>query len=273
MRKSEKRFITIGLVLMFAAIGWYAYGHQGAGPAVLLNLNNQSTQNTTAYALSVSNISAIVDQATGHVKVSFSLANARHFNISSVEVLYALNVKTPENANYTAVPANANDCVYTAEIPSNFGDTVYYKVKVVYGSNETLETSVSSILVKDITAPAIANVALDLVSHYDNATNTTSYSFNVSINATDNDKIASYTIYYADLGNATTVSNTTNFTKLSVTSVPATINVTAGHNYAFYFVVEDVSGNKAMLYNETAPLIVNANTSATWPQTYTYKEG
>ncbi|NJE47886.1 hypothetical protein E3E35_10885, partial [Thermococcus sp. GR7] len=93
MRKKERQLVTIGLVVLFAAIAWWAYsGH--ASPGVILNLGDNTSEETT-YQLAVANLQASVDQATGHVTVSFSLTNEEHFNISSVEILYALNVADP----------------------------------------------------------------------------------------------------------------------------------------------------------------------------------
>nr|ADF80234.1 t26-10p [Thermococcus sp. 26/2] len=260
MRKKERQLITIGLVVLFAAIAWWAYnGH--ASPGVVLNLGDNSTNTTETYQLAVSDLSATVDQATGHVLVAFKLTNEEHFNISSVQVLHALNVADPNNATYTALNATAENGTYKAEIPSKFGDAVYYKVKVVYDGNKTLESEVQSITVKDTTAPTLNSVSIDY--------NSTALTFAISFNATDNDQIAKYYVYWADLGTSNTVSNTTTFTAINATTSPVTIaNLTEGNYYAFYFKVEDLSGNKAMLYNETAPLVIQANSSATWPQVY-----
>ncbi|BAD84794.1 hypothetical protein, conserved [Thermococcus kodakarensis KOD1] len=258
MRKKERQIITVGLILLFAAIGWWAYHGGGGGFVDITNaLSDNSTENTT-YELAVSNLLAIVDQSTGHVLVSFQLANEEHFNISSVQVLYALNVADPNNATYTALNATAENGTYKAEIPSKFGDVVYYKVKVVYDTDKTLESDVQSITVTDTTAPTLSSVSLDY--------NSTAGTFSIDFNATDNDQIAKYYVYWADLGTSNTVSNTTTFTEVNATALPITItNVTANDYYAFYFVVEDISGNKAMLYNETAPYVIQANATATWP--------
>lgn len=261
MRKKERQLITIGLVVLFAAIAWWAYAGHGTSPGVLLNLGDNSTNSTETYQLAVSDLTAAVDQATGHVTVSFSLTNEEHFNVSSVQVLYALNVADPANATYTALNATAENGTYTAEIPSKFGDVVYYKVKVAYDGNKSLESEVQSITVSDTTAPTINSISIDY--------NSTALTFAISFNATDNDAIATYYVYWADLGTSNTVSNTTTFTPVNTTTSPITIaNLTEGNYYAFYFKVEDLSGNIATLYNETAPLIIQANASATWPQVY-----
>ena len=260
MRKKERQLITLGLVVLFAAIAWWAYnGH--ASPGVLLNLGDNSTNTTETYQLAVSDLSASVDQSTGHVLVSFKLANEEHFNISSVEVLYALNVADPNNATFSVLNAAAENGTYKAEIPSKFGDVVYYKAKVVYDNGKELVTDVHTITVVDTTEPTLSSVSIDY--------NNTAATFSIDFNATDNDAIATYYVYYADLGTTNTVDNTTTFTPVNATVTPITLtNITEGNYYAFYFKVEDLSGNIATLYNETSPLILLANSSATWPQVY-----
>jgi len=261
MRKSERRWITIGLVVLFAAIAWWAYTGHSAGPGVLLNLDNSSANESTSYQLAVSDLAASVDQQTGHVLVTFILTNAEHFNISSVQVLYALNIADPNNATYTALNATVENGTYKAEIPSKFGDAVYYKVKIVYDGDKVLESEVQSITVKDTTAPILSSISINY--------NSTAGIFDITLNATDNDAIATYYVYYLDLGNSTSLPANATFSVINSTTPELSItNITANDNYAFYFVVEDLSGNKAMLYNETAPLIIQANSSATWPQTY-----
>jgi len=267
MRKKERRLITFGLVVLFAAIAWWAYGHQ-TGAGVLLNFENK-TANTTTYQLAISDLAASVDQVSGHVLVTFKLANEEHFNISHVEVLYALNVANPNKATYTALNASEQNGTYKAEIPSKFGDAVYYKVKVVYDGNKTLESEVQSITVKDTTAPTIKSVSIDLKAVKDNKTNTTAYNFDIAFNATDNDQITTYYVYYINLGNKTSLPANATFSVMKSATPEVNIaNITLKDNYAFYFVVQDLSGNKAMLYNETSPLIIQANSSATWPQVY-----
>lgn len=257
MKKRERQIVTVGLILLFAAIGWWAYTNDGGGLIDLTDSLNNTTEETT-YQLAISNLAATVDQATGHVVVSFQLTNEEHFNISSVEVLYALNVADPNNATYTALNATEVNSTWSAEIPSKFGDVVYYKVKVVYDAGKTLESDVKSITVTDTTAPILSSITINY--------NSTAGTFSIDFNATDNDAIATYYVYYADLGTSNTVSNTTTFTAVNATSLPLTIsNVTANDYYAFYFVVEDISGNKAMLYNETSPYIIQANATTTWP--------
>ena len=266
MRKKERRLITLGLVVLFAAIAWWAYnGH--ASPGVVLSLDNQSNASEqTTYQLAVSDLQASVDQNTGHVLVTFKLANEEHFNVSSVQVLYALNVADPNNATYTALNASEQNSTWKAEIPSKFGDVVYYKVKVVYDGNKELTSGVQSITVKDTTAPELKSISIDLKSITDNSTNKTTYDFVINFNATDNDQIATYYVYYLDLGNKTSLPANATFSVVNSTTPEVSIaNITLNDNYAFYFVVEDVSGNKAVLYNETSPYVVLANSSATWP--------
>ena len=264
MRKSERQLITLGLVVLFAAIAWVAYGghisfHNGGGGFIDISshLSNNTTENTT-YQLAVSDLAASVNQSTGHVQVSFSLTNEEHFDISSVQVLYALNVADPQNATYTAVNATETNGTYKAKIPASFGDVVYYKVKVTYDGGKVFESEVKSITVKDTAAPTLSSVSIDY--------NSTAKTFSVSFNATDNDQIATYYVYWADLGTNSTVSNTTTFTTVNATALPVVLqNVTEGNYYAFYFAVEDLSGNKAMLFNESSPYVILANSTATWP--------
>ena len=267
MRKSERRLVTVGLIILFAAIAWWAYTEHNTGAGVLLNLDNQSNASEqTTYQLAVSDLAATADQTTGHAMVSFTLANEEHFNISSVQVLYALNVADPNNATYTALNATETNGTYKAEIPSKFGDVVYYKVKVAYDSGKTLISDVKSITVSDTTAPTLTSVSLNITSTYDNATNTTTYDFVINFNATDNDQVATYYVYYLNLGTNDTLPANATFNVMNSTTPELNIaNITTNDYYAFYFVVQDLSGNKATLYNETAPFIVQANTSATWP--------
>ena len=266
MRKKERRLITLGLVVLFAAIAWWTYnGH--ASPGVVLSLDNQSNASEqTTYQLAVSDLQASVDQASGHVLVTFKLANEEHFNISSVQVLYALNVADPQNASYTAVNATEQNGTYKAEIPSKFGDIVYYKVKVAYDGGKSLVSDVKSITVKDTTAPTLSSVSINMTSTYNNATNATTYDFVIDFNATDNDQIVTYYVYYLDLGANNTLPANATFSVVNSTTPELSIsNITAGNYYALHFVVEDVSGNKALLYNESSPYIVQANSTATWP--------
>ena len=256
MRKKERQLITLGLVVLFVAIAWWAYAGHSAGPGVILNLNNQSNASTTeTYQLAVSDLSASVDQATGHVTVSFSLTNAEHFNISSVQVLYALNVADPKNATYTALNATAENGTYKAEIPSKFGDLVYYKVKVVYDNNKELTSDVQSITIKDTTAPT-ATLRIDYNVTTGNAT--------ITVNATDNDAVDKVILFYAVTadGNLTNVT----FSNVTLTTAPYTYTLTIDSNttdstyyyLAVYAEVYDISGNMVRVpANGTIQLYAN----------------
>ncbi|KUH33903.1 hypothetical protein APY94_04010 [Thermococcus celericrescens] len=263
MRKKERQLITIGLVVLFAAIAWWAYGHQSGGgwfdlSGWLNDENNTTTDNATTYQLAVSGLAATVDQQTGHVTVSFSLTNEEHFNISSVQVLYALNVADPNNASYTTLTATETNSTWSAEIPASFGDVVYYKVEVTYDTDKILVSDVQSITVTDTTAPTLNSVSINY--------NSTAGVFDLTFNATDNDAIATYYVYYLDLGTNNTLPANATFSVVNSTTPELNIsNITDGHYYALYFVVEDLSNNKAMLYNETDPYIILTNSTATWP--------
>ncbi|WP_054839696.1 hypothetical protein [Thermococcus sp. JCM 11816] len=107
MRKAERQIITVGLILLFAAIGWWAYHGGGGGFVDITNaLSDNSTENTT-YELAVSNLLAIVDQSTGHVLVSFQLANE--------EQVYDLS------GNMARVPVNGTIQLYANETKSVSG--------------------------------------------------------------------------------------------------------------------------------------------------------
>jgi len=255
LRKKERQLITLGLVVLFAAIAWWAYGGH-ASPGVVLNLDNQSNTSTTeTYQLAVSDLQASVDQQTGHVLVTFSLTNEEHFNVSSVQVLYALNVADPNNATYTALNATAEDGTYKAEIPSKFGDVVYYKVKVVYDNNKELTSDVQSITVKDTTAPT-ATLSIDYNATTGNAT--------ITVNASDNDAIDRVVLFYAVTadGNLTNVT----FSNVTLTTAPYTYTLTVDSNTTdstYYYLdvyaeVYDISGNMVRVpANGTIQLYAN----------------
>jgi len=251
MRKKERQLITIGLVVLFAAIAWWAYDHGGGG-LIDLNFNDN---NSETYQLAVSDLTAAVDQATGHVTVSFSLTNEEHFNISSVQVLYALNVADPNNATYTALNATAENGTYSAEIPASFGDTVYYKVKVVYDTDKELVTDVHTITVADTTAPT-ATLSIDYNATTGNAT--------ITGNATDNDAIDKVILFYAVTadGNLTNVT----FSNVTLNVSPYTYTLTVDSNpgdTTYYYLdvyaeVYDISGNMARVpENGTIQLYAN----------------
>ncbi|WP_068320692.1 hypothetical protein [Pyrococcus kukulkanii] len=240
MRKKERLYVTFGLVLIFAAIAWYAYnGFHGGGFVDLSNILKNSTNETESYKLAISDLSASVDQETGHVIVSFKLANEEHFNISSVQVLYALNVADPKNATYQELNANKDNETYKAEIPSAFGDLVYYKVKVTYDGNKTLESDVKSITVKDTTAPTIQNITVSY--------NATDGNVTFTIAALDNDALDKVILYYA----INPTENTT-FSNITLTVSPYEVRIPVSQNDTIVFYVEaiDLSGNKARLPGE-----------------------
>lgn len=258
MRKKERQLITIGLVALFAAIAWWAYYGHDTGAGVLLNLDNQSNENTT-YQLAVVGLVATVDQQTGHVDISFNLTNEEHFNISSVQVLYALNVADPNNASYTALNVTAENGTYKAEIPSKFGDIVYYKVKVVYDTNKELVTDVQSITVSDTTAPT-ATLSIEYNATTGNAT--------ITVNASDNDAIDRVILFYA----VTTDGNLTNvtFSNVTLTAAPYTYTLTVDSNTTdttYYYLdvyaeIYDLSGNIARVpANGTIQLYANETKS------------
>ena len=255
MRKKERQLITLGLVVLFAAIAWFAYGHHGGGFIDLSNTLNGGTNESETYQLAVANLAASVDQATGHVAVSFSLTNEDKFNISSVEVLYALNVADPANATYTALNATEQNGTYKAEIPASFGDVVYYKVKVIYDNNKELTSEVQSITVKDTTAPT-ATLSIDY--------NTTTGNATITINATDNDAVDKVILFYAVTadGNLTNVT----FSNVTLTTAPYTYTLTVDTNTTdttYYYLdvyaeVYDISGNMARVpANGTIQLYAN----------------
>ncbi|MFA4700143.1 hypothetical protein [Pyrococcus kukulkanii] len=242
MRKKERLYVTFGLVLIFAAIAWYAYnGFHGGGFVDLSNILKNSTNETESYKLAISDLSASVDQETGHVIVSFKLANEEHFNISSVQVLYALNVADPKNATYQEVEATKDNETYKAEIPSAFGYLVYYKVKVTYDGNKTLESDVKSITVKDTTAPTIQNITVSY--------NATDGNVTFTIAALDNDGLDKVILYYAI--NPANLSNIT-YQNITLTVSPYEVRIPVSQNDTIVFYVEaiDLSGNKARLPGE-----------------------
>ncbi len=254
MRKKERQLITLGLVVLFAAIAWWAYnGH--ASPGVLLDLDNQTTNSTETYQLAVADLAASVDQVTGHVFVTFSLTNEEHFNVSSVQVLYSLNVADPANATYTSINATEANGTYTAEIPSKFGDVVYYKVKVTYDGDKVLESEVQSITVADTTAPT-ATLSIDYNAASGNAT--------ITVNASDNDAIDKVILFYAVTADGNLSSVT--FSNVTLTTAPYTYTLTVDSNTTdstYYYLdvyaeVYDISGNMVRVpANGTVQLYAN----------------
>ena len=258
MRKKERQLISLGLVFLFVAIGWWAYNHDSGGFVDLSNTLNDNTSTTETYQLAVSDLQASVDQATGHVVVTFKLANEEHFNVSSVQVLYALNVADPQTANYTALNATETNGTWSAEIPASFGDVVYYKVKVTYTGGE-LVTDVQSITVSDTTAPT-ATLSIEYNASTGNAT--------ITVNASDNDAIDKVILFYAVTadGNLTNVT----FSNVTLTTAPYTYKLTVDSNTTdstYYYLdvyaeVYDISGNMARVpANGTIQLYANETKS------------
>jgi len=262
MRKKEKQWITIGLIAIFGVVAWWAYSNYDLGGFIdlsdWLNKNSTSDTNTTeTYSLAVADLAAIVDQASGHVTVSFSIANEEHFNISSVKVLYALNVADPTNASYTEISTTKTNSTYEAEIPSAFGDVVYYKVRITYDTDKVLESNVQSITVTDTLTPTINNITVSYNATTGNATFT--------INASDNDALDKIVFYYAITtdGNATTFQNVT----LSTSPYETTLTLNANDYVDFYAEAYDLSGNSVRLpANGTFEFYANETKVVTYPQ-------
>ncbi|WP_240922504.1 hypothetical protein [Thermococcus sp. 9N3] len=261
MKRKYQNWLIAGFLAVLFVVGYFVVAKpDSAGPGVLLNLDNQTTNSTETYQLAISDISAAVDQATGHVLVSFKLTNEEHFNISSVQVLYALNVADPNNATYIALNATADNGTYKAEIPSKFGDAVYYKVKVAYDSGKTLESDVQSITVKDTTAPT-ATLSIEYNATTGNAT--------ITVNASDNDAIDKVILFYAVTadGNLTNVT----FSNVTLTTAPYTYTLTVDSNTTdstYYYLdvyaeVYDISGNMVRVpANGTVQLYANETKTA-----------
>lgn len=240
MRKKERQYVTLGLVFLFGIVAyaaWAGYLPSLDGGAALIDLGNNSTTENTTYQLAVADLQAQV-LSTGHVQVTFSLTNEDYFNISSVQVLYALNVADPTVANYTAVNAtkDANSTTYSAEIPSSFGDTIYYKVQVTYDGQQ-LVTDVYSITVTDTVAPTVQGITIDYNATTGNAT--------ITVNASDNDAIGSVILYYAITLDGNTTAATWSNVTLSTAPYTYTVAVPANQYLDVYVIAQDISGNQA----------------------------
>ncbi|WP_297514437.1 Ig-like domain-containing protein [Thermococcus sp.] len=255
MKKKYQNWLIAGFLAALFVVGYLVVAKpDSAGPGVLLNLDNQSNS-TETYQLAVSDLTAAVDQATGHVLVSFKLTNEEHFNVSSVQVLYALNVADPNNATYAPINATEANGTYKAEIPSRFGDVIYYKVKVVYDGNKSLESDVQSITVKDTTAPT-ATLSIEYNATTGNAT--------ITITASDNDAIDRVILFYAVTADGNLSSVT--FSNVTLTVSPYTYTLTVDSNTTdstYYYLdvyaeVYDLSGNMARVpANGTVQLYAN----------------
>ncbi|ASJ16736.1 hypothetical protein A3L04_06440 [Thermococcus chitonophagus] len=240
MRKRERQLVTIGLVFLFGIIAYAAYaGWFDGAPIPVLDKINKDNE---TYQLDIKDIKAEVLE-NGHVKLIFNITNYEHFNLSSVQVLYALNVADPENATYVSINASTlGNGTYATEIPSTFGDTVYYKVKVEYNQNKTFETKVYTIQVKDTVPPKVNGVTITYNATTGNAT--------ITVNATDNDAIKNVIIYYAitqdgNLTNATWANATlTAAPWVATIKVDANITDTTYYYLDLYVIAQDLSGNE-----------------------------
>ena len=268
MRKKERQLITLGLVLLFAGIAYWAYSSDSFGFIDLsgwLHGNETTEGGGDTYELGVINLTSQVLE-TGDLKVSFALANEDQFNISAVKVYYALNVADPSNATYTAVTATkaTNSTVYGATIDSSFGDTVYYYIEVQYiqdGSTLVFRypsSGYQSVAVSDTFEPEISTIAVDYNATTGNATFT--------ITASDNDAIDKVILYYyiSTDGNETGAT----FSNITLTTSPykATLTLNANDYVDFYVEAYDLSGNSIRLPTEgTFEFFANETKAVTYP--------
>ncbi|ALM74841.1 hypothetical protein [Thermococcus barophilus] len=263
MKKSTQNWLIAGFLVLLLVAGYFIVAKPDVGGVIDLNdilKTNTTEEQTSEPTVAVQDISAKVN-ADASVAVTFAVVASEGAEVQNVSVYYALNVADPNNATYTAIQAIKNNGTYTATIPASFGDVVYYYIEVNYLANnetKTYKSDVYSLTVKDTYAPTLSSVSIDY--------NATAQIFEINFNATDNDAIAEYIIYYADLGTNTTIDNTTTFTIVNSTTIPVTLsNITEDNYYAFWFEVKDLSGNTVILFNETAPFVLQANASSTWP--------
>lgn len=261
MRKKERKFLTAALLVVFGLFAWAVWsGWSFSGGVGLIDLG--SNTNSEEYALAIENVAAVVNDDAS-VAISFNLANADKFNISSVKVYYALNIADTEAANYTAVDAVAENDTYKAVINStSFGDMMYYYIEVTY-DDKVLRYPADGVLlvsVKDTVAPALSAVEVS----YD--ANTSTATFNISV--TDNDALEKVVFYYA----ITTDGNETaaNFTAVELNTEPFVVtinNVTTGSYIDFYVEAFDLSNNSARLPAEgTFEFFANETTSMTFAE-------
>lgn len=89
--------------------------------------------------------------------------------------------------------------------------------------------------------------------------------FSIDFNVIDNDQIVKYYVYWVDLGISNIVSNIMIFIEVNVmVLLIIIINVIVNDYYVFYFVVEDISGNKVMFYNEIVLYVIQVNVIVIW---------
>lgn len=257
MRKKERQIIIVGLILFFVVIGWWVYYGGGGGFVDIINVLSDNSIENIIYEFVVSNFLVIVDQVIGYVFVSFQLVNEEYFNIFSVQIFYVFNVVDLNNVIYIVLNVIVENGIYKVEILSKFGDVVYYKVKVVYDIDKIFESDVQSIIVIDMIVLIFLSVSFDY--------NSMVGIFSIDFNVIDNDVIVIYYVYYVDFGISSIVSNIIIFIVVNVISFLVVIsNVMVNNYYVFYFVVEDISGNKVMFYNEISLYIVQVNVIVIW---------
>lgn len=257
MRKKERQIIIVGLILFFVVIGWWVYYGGGGGFVDIINVLSGNSISIMIYEFVVSNFLVIVDQVIGYVFVSFQLVNEEYFNIFSVQIFYVFNVVDLNNVIYIVLNVIVENGIYKVEIFFKFGDVVYYKIKVFYNVGKIFESDVKSIIVKDMVV-----LILNLVSiNYNSMVGI----FSIDFNVIDNDQIVKYYVYWVDLGISNIVSNIMIFIEVNVmVLLIIIINVIVNDYYVFYFVVEDISGNKVMFYNEISLYIVQVNVIVIW---------
>ena len=271
MRKKERQLVTIGLIVLFGVIAYWAYAGGDIGFIDLNNsLNSNETTSTETYTLGISNLAATVLDV-GDVKITFEIANADKFNITSVKLYYALNVADPANASYTAVSLTDVNDTYEYTVDTAFGDTLYYYIEVQYVEDGTTkvfrypESGYESVTVSDAVAPTISNVTVSYDASTGNATFT--------ISASDNDAIDHIVLFYAITldGNETAAT----FSNVTLTTSPYEITLTIDGNTTdttyyyvdFYVEAYDLSGNSVRLpANGTFEFYANTTQSLVFPQ-------
>ncbi|RLC83417.1 MAG: hypothetical protein DRJ03_17225 [Chloroflexi bacterium] len=267
MRKKERQLVTIGLIVLFGVIAYWAYAGGDIG-FIDLNNNLNNNETTESYNLGISDLQAVVLDV-GDVKISFSIANADKFNITSVKLYYALNVADPANATYTAVSLTANNGTYETTIDTKFGDVLYYYIEIQYVENGATKVfrypteGYESVTVSDAVAPTISNVTVSYDASTGNATFT--------ISASDNDAIDYIILFYA----ITADGNATSFSNVTLTTSPYEITLTIDENVTdatyyyvdFYVEAYDLSGNSVRLpANGTFEFYANETASLVFPQ-------
>lgn len=269
MKRKERQLVTIGLIVLFGVIAYWAYAGGDIGFIDLNNsLNSNETTSTETYNLGISNLTATVLDV-GDVKMTFEIANADKFNITSVKLYYALNVADPANATYTAVSLSDVNGTYEYTVDTKFGDVLYYYIEIQYVEDGTAKVfrypteGYESVTVSDTLAPTISNVTVDYNATTGNATFT--------ITASDNDAIDHIILFYA----ITADGNATSFSNVTLTTSPYEITLTIDGNTTdttyyyvdFYVEAYDLSGNSVRLpANGTFEFYANQTESLVFPQ-------